>query len=460
MKRMEILLLLFFALTVFPVLADSVADSGFSFADAARLAVETSEELRNEYAARALREGAWQWGIRAYFPRLSITASEDDRLSEIGSDSFLKNYSLNLEQLVWDGGRLSLSRKTERAELDLAGNKLRQMASDIGEAVVSGYRDVIIGRSILEIREKTREFLEEQRRIMEREVQLGLVRQSDLIEAEITVALAELESISLEMDLEEAEWHLADKLGLEKLPLLSERIDIHRSPVLPRPITACALVESRNQELAAFRYSIAKRQAELKTASLSWVPSLRLTGSFGLSGRRYPLSRYNWSLGLVIDFSLPWISGNLGASTGWDPPYDRNAHLQQSVVPVPDPGAVFSTRAAELALNYERSRYQTALKEILSIVEKGIKTCALLDKKRLLTMEALELEGERFRLAELKLSLGEITRLDLVEIRLDYEKREAAVVEAAASLLQAERQLERILDLAPGELAALKELEI
>ena len=69
-------------------------------------------------------------------------------------------------------------------------------------------------------------------------------------------------------------------------------------------------------------------------------------------------------------------------------------------------------------------------------------------------MEALKLEEERFHLAELKLSLGEITRLDLMEARLDYAKREASLVEAAAALLQAERELERLLDLGPGELSA------
>jgi len=456
MKSLRFLIILFLC----PAYFAAAIETDFTFADAARLAVEASDDLRNEYAARALREGAWKWSIRAYFPKLSISASEDDRLSKTGSDSFQKNYSANVEQLLWDGGRLFLSRKMEKAELDLSGNRLRQAASDIGETAVSGYREVLIGRNILEIREKTIKFLDEQLRIMEREAELGLIRPTDLLEAEITSALAELDSISLAMDLDEIEWRLADKLGLEKLPSLSERIDTDRRPVLPEPSAAKALAESRNHDLAAYRFTIAKRQAELKAASRSWIPSLRLTGTFGLSGRHYPLSRHNWSVGLLIDFSSPWISGNFSANAGWDPPHDQNARLQQSLVPLPDPGAVFSIRAVRLALNHERLMYQTALKEVFNAVERGIKTCELLDKKRLLAAETLELEGERFRLAELKLSLGEITRLDLMEIRLDYEKREAALVEASAALLEAERQLERLLDLAPGELASIKELEI
>jgi len=56
---------------------------------------------------------------------------------------------------------------------------------------------------------------------------------------------------------------------------------------------------------------------------------------------------------------------------------------------------------------------------------------------------------------ELRLSLGEITRIELMEARMDYSRRKAAVVEAAAALFQAERELERLLDLGPGELALL-----
>ena len=450
--------LLFIAfLALAPFRARSETEVGF--AGAARMAVEASGELRNEYAARALREGAWLWGIRSYLPRFSISASEDDRVSVTGADSFYKNYTVNMEQLLWDGGRLSLSRRLEKAELDLAGSRLKQMAADVAEAAVSGYREVLQGRSVLEIRERTLESLREQQRILEKEAELGLVRPPDLLEAEITVALAELEIFSLSMDLEEAEWRLTEKLGLGELPLLSERIDTQRSSRLPAPARAGAFAESRNTELAVLRHSVARRQEELKTASLSWIPSLRLTGSAGLSGQRYPLSRHSWSVGIAVDFSSPWLSGNMGVSAGRDPPHDRNARLQQTITPASEPGAVFSVRQAELALVYERTRYETAIREVRTAAERGIKKCGLLDRRRLLALKALALEREKFQLTELKLSLGEITRIDLMEARLDFAKREAAVVEAAVAVLEAEREIERLLDLGPGELSSLIDME-
>ena len=429
------------------------------FALAARMAIENSSELRNEYTSRALSEGAWLWGARAYLPKLSIVASEDDRLSQIGADSFLKNYSVNLDQLLWDGGKISLARKMEKAELDFALDKLKQIASSIADDAISSYRDVLQGRMILDIKERTLESLTEQQRIMLREAELGMIRQVDLTEAEITIALEELDFFSLSMDLEEMEWILAKKLGLEMLPELSEKIDTGKTIHLPSPEVVSVVAESRNPDIAAFRFSILKRQAELKAASLSWVPQLRLTGSFAVSGRHYPLSRYSWSVGLSVDFSSPWLSGNFAAQTGGDPPYDRNARLQQTANPLPNPAASFSVRQAELALANERSRYETLLKDVHAAAERGIKECKVFEKKRDLAMNALELEWEKFRLTELRMSLGELTRLDLMGARLDYSKREAALVEAASALLRAERELERLLDMAPGELSAFFEVQ-
>ena len=71
-----------------------------TFAEASFLAVAASDDLRYSRAAQAVMEGAWRWGIRAYFPRLNISISENDRLQQIGADSFMKNYGVSIEQLI------------------------------------------------------------------------------------------------------------------------------------------------------------------------------------------------------------------------------------------------------------------------------------------------------------------------------------------------------------------------
>jgi outer membrane protein TolC len=433
------------------------ADISLDFAGAGRMAVSASEELRNQYRRHALREGAWTWGLRAYFPQLSVSVSEDDRLSKSSADSFLKSYSFTLTQLAWDGGRIAMSRKIEKESLNLEGSVLERSADEISESAVSQYRQILLLRKLIEIRKKTLESMEEQRRILSREVELGLALSLDLAEADIKVAESKLEILSLGLNLEEAEQQLADTLGAVKLPVLLEDIDYTRQFKSIDPNIARSIAESRNQDLAAAKFAINRSQIEAKAASNSWVPTIKLNGGFSLSGQHYPLNKHNWSVGLSIEFSSPWVSGSVGGSAGWDPPHDRSARMQNSFSPAPDPAAMFSARNARLALELERSNYNLLFKQLGRKAEQGVEKCGILERKRALAVEILDLEGTKYHLAELNLELGKLTRNELMEARLEYAEKETAAVEAALSLLEAERELERLLNISPGELSVLAE---
>jgi outer membrane protein TolC len=78
----------------------------------------------------------------------------------------------------------------------------------------------------------------------------------------------------------------------------------------------------------------------------------------------------------------------------------------------------------------------------------------------MLAVEALNLAADRYALAELRVEMGRLTRIDLMEERLEYTQREIAAVEAATALLEAERELERMLDLRPGGLAEAAAAEL
>jgi len=439
-----------------------------SFAQAAELAVSFSLDLKNARASQLVMEGAWKWGIREYFPKISFVVSENDRLQQIGADSFMKNYGLNLDQLIWDGGRISMSRKIERMELDISSSKLERSVIEIAEAAIAAYRNILSSRKILEIKKEAVFVLEEQRRILNEETFLGFALPVDLASADISLADAKLDIYSLELDLAEMEKQFAELLGLETLPLLIEKIDINRSSCLPSAVNAAALAKKQNPDLEQARFSIIKREAELKFISNSWMPTLRFTGNIGLTGQRYPLTRYNWSVGITVEFSSPFFQNRFGAQAGWEagsstPLFsldrsDRNAMIQNSFTPLPNPSSGFQKDQAALALAYEKEKLDMFLDQIGRIASNAIEKCILADQKRILAHEACALGRERCRIEEIKLELGHITRLKLMEILIEQTQREIYVVQAAITLLEAERELERFLDLKFGELSKFSEL--
>jgi len=432
----------------------NIAADTLTFAQAADLALAASADFRQARAMLGLREGAWMLGLRAYFPRIGLSASENDRLQKIGADSFIKNYSINMDQLIWDGGKTSMSRRLERMELNLVSSGLHRMASEITESAIAAYRNVLSSRAILEIKESALTVLEEQRKILKEEVDLGLALQLDLAGADINLSDAKLEINSLRLDLLEMERLFMELLGLNVLPVLTESVDTSRSAALPAAAAAGSLAQLRNPDLAEGRFSITKKQTELKYISNSWLPNLRMTGSFGLSGQQYPLTRYNWSVGINVEFSNPWFQNKLGAQAGWEPPHDRTAMVQNSLDPLPDPAASFGKKQAMLALAVEREKYNIIFERTGRTAANAVEKCALAEQKRILALEAAKIGHERCRLEELRLNLGQITRLKLMETLIEQTQREIAVIEAATALLEAERQLERFMDLKPGELAS------
>ena len=438
-----------------PVLAaNDIYQYSLTFSEAANLAVTSSSELKQARVSHFLKEGVWMMGMQAFLPRFGLSVSENDRLQEIGSDSFIKNYGVSLDQLIWDGGKTSMSRKLERIELTLSSSGLDRMASEIGESAITSYRNVLTSRAILEIRKAAFLILEEQRRILKEEVELGFTLAVDLASADINLADAKLDIYSLQLDLIEMERQLADLLGLDSLPILAEKVDVNRSILLPPSSSAKSLAETRNPSLLETRYSIIKKEAELKYASKAWIPSVRLIGNFGLSGQRYPLTRYNWSVGINIDFSGPWFQNRFSAQAGLEPPHDKTAMVQNSFNPSSDLTAGYGKKQAVIALAFEQIKYGAILEQLGRMASNAVEKCSLVEQKRILALSAAKLAAERRRVDEIRLNLGQITRLNLMETIIEQTQREVTVIETASALLEAERELERLLDLKPGELAS------
>jgi len=455
MRKFSIIIFLFVAIFAY---ANDNNQHTLTFAQAAELAVKNSVDLRHSRALQPLLEGAWKWGIRAYFPQINISVSENDRLQQIGADSFMKNYNISVDQLVWDGGKISMSRKIERMELDLSSAKLDRSANEIAESAIGAYRSLLSSRAILDVKKNALVVLEEQRNILNEEVQLGLALSVDLASADINLLNARIDIYSLELDLAEMEKQFLELLGLESMPILTEKVDINRSAILPPAEIAAELAKKQNPDLIEARYSINKKQMELKYITYSWIPNLRLVGNFGLTGSRYPLTRYNWSVGITVDFTNPFFQNKFSAQAGWEPPYDNTAMIQNSFSILPDPASMYGKKQAKLALNLEQEKYKTAFEQIGRTAATAVSKYAFTEQKRLLAIEASNLGAERCRIEELRLNLGQITRLTLMETLIEQTQKEISVIEAATALLEAERELERFLDLKPGELGKIADI--
>jgi hypothetical protein len=157
-------------------------------------------------------------------------------------------------------------------------------------------------------------------------------------------------------------------------------------------------------------------------------------------------------VGINIDFSGPWFQNRINTQAGWEPPFDRTALIQNNFTPFPDPASGSGKKQAKLALALEQDKYKNLYEQIGRIAATAVEKCTFAEERRLLALEAAALGVERCRVEETRLNLGQITRLNLTEKFIEQTQREITAVEAAVALLESERELERLLDLKPGEL--------
>jgi outer membrane protein TolC len=442
-----------FALAAAAVFPDPFSDAPFDYRRAASAAVSSSDELRAERALAVLRRGAWVLGLRAYFPTLTLSVGEDDRLSETGADSFSKSLSVSAEQLVWDGGRTTTGRRIEAAELDVAGAELERTARKLGEAAVDAYRSVLASRQLADIRMSTAESIAEQRRIMDAEARAGLVTADELAAADIELEGAEIAYRSALLDAELAELALSRAVGMDELPELSETLSVDYEGVDVAPAAVADAARGRNPELAAARLSIAKSRAEARAGSTAWAPTLSLTGSYRVGGDEYPLTSYAWSVGVNLEFSGPWGGLSTAAGTGREGKYDRTANASASAEPLTDPAAALRGRQAAVSVDLETRKYEAALKAMERTAETTVASYRLTGRKLALARRSLGAEERKYQLALLQADLGRLRRVDVMEQRIEVAKKAVSAVEAAAAFIAAERSVEQLMDLPPGGLA-------
>lgn len=432
-------------------------DGGLGVSEAALLAVENSLSLKASRQALDARRGAWRLGLRAFFPSLSVSASEDDTLSPHGRDGVTRTLSLSLRQALWDGGRLAAGRALEAAELDLATEALEREERALGEAAVEAYRQSQAASARLAIRRESLVLAEAERAFLEKERRLGLAKEADLVEADLSLASMRLAVTEAELAASMAAEELAEALGLESLPELSDPLPSFWRPFELDEDALVAAALERSHELASARLALTRRRAEARLARLSWLPRLSLEASGRVYGESLPLHEADWSLTLELGFSSPALSATALGGGGSDLAGRIRARRGMSLEPLGDPSQALLASTTAEALMLEEERYGLAVTGLDRRVRSA--TVAYRSAARLLEIRerALALGEERLRLAGLGASLGRATRTERLEAELKRAGLAIEVVDAVLGLIGAERRLEALLDLAPGSLARFLE---
>ncbi|WP_426028553.1 TolC family outer membrane protein [Brevundimonas sp. TWP2-3-4b2] len=286
--------------------------------DALALAYQTNPSLLAQRASqRSLDETIVQAraGLR---PQLDVTASATYSRSDTDTFGVVENdgagVSIGLSQTLWSGGRIGHGISAAEANIMAGRENLRDIEQTVLASVIQAYADVIRDSEIVQIRQSNLGVLGRQRDESSARFEVGEITRTDVAQSEARLAQSEA-------DLANAQAQLSVSRAVYAAVVGQAPGDLAPMPVLPNLPTdfdsALDVALQDNPGVRAAGYSLQAAEANVAAARAEYMPSARLTASYG--GTSNDIGRPgdivdNTSLQAGASISVPLFTGGLNSS--------------------------------------------------------------------------------------------------------------------------------------------------
>ena len=285
--------------------------------DAIALAYQTNPSLLAQRAnQRALDESIVQAraGLR---PRLDVTVSGNHAQSYgdiAGFDGDSASASIGLSQTLWSGGRIGHGITAAEAEIMAGRENLRDIEQTVLASVIQAYADVIRDAEILRIRQANLGVLQRQLEEASARYEVGEITRTDVAQSEARLAQSEADLANAQAQLSVSRASYAAVVG-------QSPGDLAPMPALPGVPTdfdsALDVALADNPGIRAAGYNLRAAEASAAAAKAEYMPSARLTASYGGSNNDFDrISDIGDTTRLTAgaSVSVPLFTGGLNGS--------------------------------------------------------------------------------------------------------------------------------------------------
>ncbi len=435
------------------------AGTGISLAQAQARASSLSTELAVLRLRMRENARAWKLGAREFLPRLSLEVNDSEVIAEGGPDTRTGSLSVSIEQPVFDGGRTALRRALARAELLLDQEAYADQEDALADEVRGLYWDALVQQEKLTIQEEARGIASRQVQIARTERRIGAIREIDLVETELELARSELRVGQTRAAYEESLDLLRERLRLgQGEPLaLSGSIDAGYAGIALPADTGVLVALALAGNTSVKRKDLEARRAleALRVARTEFVPRVSVAVTLSLSGSRLPLQEPSLAGELILDFpsrAFP-LSTSVSSGRAWPGRSSRASRVGAALLD--DLGGWADRAAAEVARQESMMERQQAVEALLAQVRRAISAYGQKKSAAALQRRTVDLADARAAILARQLELGEATRVDYMEALAQRAREAGDLLEEVRAVLEAEREIEKLLGVRAGELPRL-----
>ena len=317
---------------IFGLLISGITAQGYALYDCVQIALEgkktvlsaelgvTSAEqgLKGSYSGLLPSLSASTSTGRTQFPeRESISYDFDNLTSDTTVTSHYDNMSagISLSQTLYNGGRSWNQVKQAKSQLEIAKLNQRTTKIQVIQNVIQSYYGLLKAQQFHEVAVKNLEMSDQQVSLVKKQYDLGVVKRTDLLKAEVAQGQAKVDVLNRQTNLENARRVLFNDMGLQDFgqPITAVE-DEWVAPPIPTSSDILELLKTRNPNLLISQVRINLGEVSYKMAKGMRLPSLNSSVSYSANGENseelMDALKDDWSLGMNLSVSVPIYTGN------------------------------------------------------------------------------------------------------------------------------------------------------
>ena len=247
----------------------------------------------------------------------SVTINYETLTLDTTKTSHFNNLSagVSLDQTIYDGGRSFNQVKQARTNLDIARLNQRLTKIQVIQNVIKSYYGLLQAQKLLDVAEKNLEMSNQQVSLVKKQFDLGVVKRTDLLKAEVAQGQARVDVLNKKTNLENSRRILFNDMGLQDFGQpITAMDDEWGVPAIPSSADVLKVLKNQNPNLLISQARINLGDLSYKLVRGLRLPSLNSSMNYSANGETsdelMDALKDEWSLGINLSVSLPIYTGN------------------------------------------------------------------------------------------------------------------------------------------------------
>lgn len=419
----KIIIIVMISIGLFALFADEPVE--LDIEKAVFLSLANSKDIKISKATLVIQNKAFWYELRKFLPTLSMGYSNSNSVAFDAPDTRNTKLNMDMNVLVFDGGKLIFDYITKKTEMEFAKKELLIQMNKLMAEVRGQYYSLIL----LERKERAQDELLKIGLIQEEhadlELSMGMISELDYYDIKLRVKQIQIDVQKIKKDKKNALKDFKYGLGIEKFDVRLvedtdyDFLDLTDDDIMPLQSLALA----NRIDLSQSIHSVYKNKVQYWYTILSFLPEVSTGFNFTLTDTEFPPRNQSWAINFNITIPLAYVPmkvtpgiGGQGQNVTRSSSSTTSADIAQNLT--------YENDIANARINLATSgiKHKELIREISNQVQKGVEDYIEMRKIYRLKLAQNDFAKKKLEIMRLKLELGEVSRVDLLEEEMKYNE--------------------------------------